>query len=333
MYNDRNRYYELARENDFGIETVTFAASFILNDERLYQEELAKHISELSHDYPVKSMHGPFKDISIHSPDRLIAEVSKARIEQAVKTAIQLDSEIIILHTGINTLIRNTNYLAHSIYVQSEIYRELLDRNPSLRIYIENMWEADPGPFIEMYDRVASDRFGICLDTGHANIFSEIPVHEWIAELGERIRYFHLNDNHGEYDSESALGDGTIDWHRVFRAINTRSLQDRIAVLEVGSIENIINKHKRYGAYARRSIAVEGCLLSGSIARGDFWPGKFGGAVDLTIFVDDADRFDAALGHIHYLLSEYKTDRWSRRNAVAQLNQNLNKSIELLIKG
>jgi hypothetical protein len=68
MYNDRNRYYELARENDFGIETVTFAASFILNDERLYQEELAKHISELSHDYPVKSMHGPSRTSAFTVP-------------------------------------------------------------------------------------------------------------------------------------------------------------------------------------------------------------------------------------------------------------------------
>lgn len=39
-------------------------------------------------------------------------------------------------------------------------------------------------------------------------------------------------------------------------------------------------------------------LLSGSIARGDYWPGKYGGAVDLTIFVENFSDFNAeeALG-------------------------------------
>lgn len=36
--------------------------------------------------------------------------------------------------------------------------------------------------------------------------------------------------------------------------------------------------------------------------------------------------------YIHYLLSDYKVDRWKNRNAVIQLHSNLNKAIECFIK-
>ncbi len=180
-------------------------------------------------------------------------------------------------------------------------------------------------------------------------------------------------------------------------------------------IHALTNKVKSF-ASSRLEPAddVISCLLSGSLARGDYWPGSFGGAVDLIIFVRDVTVFAAeqylgpdleehipghfasidgeyyqikiydreyldsfakqdeaekyaffesvmlfdksarlekkrtellsigrqteipeklrsAIGHIHYLLNEYKTDRWRRRIAVLQLHQNLSKAIELSI--
>lgn len=203
-------------------------------------EELSKHISELSYNYPTNSIHGPFKDITIHSPDSSIASISKARIIDAIETAIVLDSETLILHTGINTKIRNKQYLANAIRIQVDFYKEVLEQNKNLKINIENMWESDPEPFMKMYELVENERFGICIDTGHANIFGNISVDNWIKQLGDRIKYFHLNDNFGEYDSESALGDGNINWDLVFREINSLPEQAIVAVMEVGSIDNIL---------------------------------------------------------------------------------------------
>jgi sugar phosphate isomerase/epimerase len=184
-------------------------------------------------------MHGPFKDITIHSPDSEIAEISKKRILTAIETAKKLNSEILILHTGINTQIKNKNYLKNSLKIQAEFYQAVIEQNADLRIYIENMWESNPDPFIELYDLVNHERFGICFDTGHANIFGNIPIEKWIRILGDKIKYFHLNDNNGDYDSESALGDGNINWESVFNEIKFESEQELIAVFEVGSIENI----------------------------------------------------------------------------------------------
>ncbi|MBN1617577.1 MAG: hypothetical protein JW875_09740 [Spirochaetales bacterium] len=159
---------------------------------------------------------------------------------------------------------------------------------------------------------------------------------------------------------------------------------------------------------------IQTILLSGSVARGDYYPGKYGGMVDLTVmkkpgsnilpeqlfgqdeepdipyhcvtvdnahyqilfteFVDyrlfqtfeeprkfalmesvllwDKDdayrkeleiihkysildikkRLDESIGYIEYLLSEYKIDRWYRRDAFLQLHENLNSSIRIMIQ-
>jgi hypothetical protein len=156
---------------------------------------------------------------------------------------------------------------------------------------------------------------------------------------------------------------------------------------------------------------LEAILLSGSVARGDYYPGKFGGMTDLTImkkeesrltvemmfgkneepaipyhcikrngewysiafhsFIDantfqkfeESKKFallesrvlwdnnnryikelekikklaraeqrkalESSLGYIRYLLSEYKKDRWQRREAFSQLHANLDTSIQI----
>jgi hypothetical protein len=159
--------------------------------------------------------------------------------------------------------------------------------------------------------------------------------------------------------------------------------------------------------------ALSAILLSGSVARGDFFPGRLGGMIDLAVFskasssvtaeelfgknedpeipyhcvnrggdwyqiwfnemlnvesyrllpearkfalaesivlwqVDEAYStanrefkriaaeettagFKARLGGVGYLMSEYKVDRWRRRNEPGQLHFNLNSAIELAI--
>lgn len=155
-------------------------------------------------------------------------------------------------------------------------------------------------------------------------------------------------------------------------------------------------------------------LLSGSVARGDFWPGRFGGLVDLTVFgkpgsnasceelfgpdeepdipyhcvtragagfqidflamigtedfarMDEAKKsallesrilldctgewaalrreleplaereiaklMDDSLGYAGYLLSDYKKDRWERRDAYPQLQENLDTAVRLAVR-
>ncbi len=182
------------------------------------------------------------------------------------------------------------------------------------------------------------------------------------------------------------------------------------------NIESCFRQTQRFiQQHIESNTKIISCLLSGSLARGDYWPGKNGGAIDLMLFVRDTNSFDAALhlgpdidphipGHFimtdgiyyqikicdqdyienfagkpepekfafleskilfdkssqlqkqikrikdtilrkqiennyesalryaRYLINDYKTDRWKRRDATAQLHQNLNRAIEQGIK-
>jgi hypothetical protein len=53
----------------------------------------------------------------------------------------------------------------------------------------------------------------------------------------------------------------------------------------------------------------------------------------INLFVkEDCKKFlDGALGYIHYLISDYKTDRWRRRGAFLQLHENLNTAIRMAV--
>jgi sugar phosphate isomerase/epimerase len=63
--------------------------------------------------------------------------------------------------------------------------QELVDRNADDLLYI--------------IDRVGSDRFGICLDTGHLNL-TDKNQREFILKAGSKLKALHIADNEGEWD-------------------------------------------------------------------------------------------------------------------------------------
>ena len=50
------------------------------------------------------------------------------------------------------------------------------------------------------------DHIRYCLDTGHANIDTEIPFREYVDRLAERTTYLHLTDNYGKLDDHEPPG-------------------------------------------------------------------------------------------------------------------------------
>lgn len=81
---------------------------------------------------------------------------------------------------------------------------------------------------------------GITFDVGHAN--TNGLVDSFLNYLGE-VDHMHIHDNHGESDEHLALGDGTIAWEDVGRAV-ARDYTG-VAVVEGRTLEE-----------ARRSLEV-----------------------------------------------------------------------------
>ena len=102
-----------------------------------------------------------------------------------------------------------------------------------------------------LLDEVNSPRLKICLDTGHANIYSKIPIKDWIGCLGKDIPYMHVDDNLGDIDNHLAAGDGNINWTEFSESIKEADIYPQI-VFEGVTLENTmksIDYFRKEGIY------------------------------------------------------------------------------------
>jgi len=198
---------------------------------------LLKNIKKTFDTYsPRITLHAPFMDLSIGSPDAKIRNISIDRIISALNTAAFLNPESIVIHP----------YYSHSIH--GNIFNEwlnnclnslqgLLNRCNELgiKLLIENTFETKPFVFLELMQTIKG--LGFCLDIGHMNVWSEIPFDIWIDNLAEFIDEIHLHDNYGKNDEHLALGEGNIDWLKILKSVSKKLNRMPILTLEPHSIE------------------------------------------------------------------------------------------------
>ena len=85
-------------------------------------------------------------------------------------------------------------------------------------------------------EEMNSGNFGICLDTGHFNLFSKIGLREWIGIIRPYIMELHLHDNYGVSDDHLPPGRGTFDFKTLFEEILGI---DCVYTLEAHSIDDV----------------------------------------------------------------------------------------------
>ena len=56
----------------------------------------------------------------------------------------------------------------------------------------------------------------LCLDVAHAHVFSALDLSEWVEAFKPYLAHVHLNDCNGEYDDHLGVGQGELEWTRVF---------------------------------------------------------------------------------------------------------------------
>ncbi|MFH1086254.1 MAG: sugar phosphate isomerase/epimerase family protein [Chloroflexota bacterium] len=99
---------------------------------------------------------------------------------------------------------------------------------------------------LRLMDHVGADNFGAVLDTAHQHAQKEIlPLS--VEKLGRRIMYLHVADNDGKVNDHKALGEGTVDWEGVFRALHKHLFGGYVAI-DIGRLPDM-------DAAMRRSIA------------------------------------------------------------------------------
>ena len=80
-------------------------------------------------------------------------------------------------------------------------------------IALENTWDDRPEVLLHL-KALLPERNNVmfCLDTGHLNVYSQLPLRRWWRCLGDDISAIHLHDNDGLSDDHLPPGRGTVDF-------------------------------------------------------------------------------------------------------------------------
>lgn len=166
------------------------------------------------------SLHGPFFDLNPAAFDSLVREATRLRFEACYRAAQHISAARIVFHTGFYPQVYwEQSWQDNSIAFWKEF---LADKDSSIAMHIENIYEKSFEPVARVIDTVAHPAFSACLDVGHAHVCSAQPVTDWIEGLGGRIGHIHLHNNSGKADEHRALDDGTLDMRALLERIVLR---------------------------------------------------------------------------------------------------------------
>ncbi|MGN0015138.1 MAG: sugar phosphate isomerase/epimerase family protein [Candidatus Gastranaerophilaceae bacterium] len=187
-----------------------------------------------------KTLHGLFSDLNPACKDAAIKKIVEKRFQQSFEAAVAAGAESVVFHSGHKGMkhrISVNNYLEGSVKFWKEYIKQFEDKG--MFACIENVLEDSPENLIKIVDEVNSPFLKICLDTGHANLCSQIPPSEWINIYGNRLHHMHLHNNFKTNDDHAGLKYGTVNFLSVVDALKKHNLSPLI-VFEIFDKEQLM---------------------------------------------------------------------------------------------
>ena len=174
----------------------------------------------------IASVHAPlYPDVRTYKKDRWYSLSSEEEGHRQASVAATAQASNWLSHHGGGTMVVHTTFPAGSWYPHRwaaflSSLNELLSLVPeNVRFAVENT----PLPsgrvevILDIVRRYPSERVGVCLDLGHANI--QENVLNAIRASGERLIHVHASDNHAIRDDHFVPGRGSIAWVRAVEAL------------------------------------------------------------------------------------------------------------------
>ena len=196
-----------ARKYGLGLEIADFCTA--MNMDTLF-DVVRPTVEQQLESVHNRLFHCPFNELFPCAIDPLARELAKQRFLQAGALAQGYGARKIIFHGGYHP-----NVYFPCWYTQQSVsfWKELLELLPGLEICVENVLESDPQWLEELASGVDSPRLRLCLDVGHCNVYSQIPVDDWLQRLAPWISHFHIHNNDRSFDTHSPLWEGSIPMH------------------------------------------------------------------------------------------------------------------------
>ena len=220
---------ELALARGMGLELIGFCTA-----ERMEDEELLVSEEVRLRPFGRKSLHAPYYELTPCAIDSLIGRVSLHRYRQAVETSLRLGIRRMVVHSGYAPQMYFPEwFVPKSIEFWKDFVRELPE---DFEMLLENVLDVRPEHIRDVCDGVDDSRLRICLDVGHANAYSEVPVEDWIAMLGGRIAHVHLHNNDGSRDAHAPLNAGIMDIVHILELLDKYAPEAEICIESVDAV-------------------------------------------------------------------------------------------------
>lgn len=196
---------------------------------------------------PSLSIHAPFMDLSPGAIDPKVRAVTIERFLLMFDIAEILEPKSIVFHSGYEKwryALDVNLWLEKSIKTWNVLIRKAVQRN--IKVVIENVFEDEPSNLRMLMERIGSEHFGICFDTGHCNLFSTTPLDDWLGQLKPYILELHLHDNNRRADDHLAIGDGTFNFDLLFSSLKDKDL---IYTIEGHTPEDVMKSIRKLNEY------------------------------------------------------------------------------------
>ena len=212
-------------------------------------ESLGLDYAELVHQYPAEridkdllesynlkySIHAPFMDVNIASPQDQSRLNSIKQIESSIDLANEVDAEAVVVHPGTSSFLASKYFKKEVYEFSNRSIKEIGDYANDLGVMatIENMPNFDTMIYQDIHalnELLEEYEMYMTLDIGHAN-HAGYSTDEIIFDS---IKHVHAHDN----DAQLPLGEGNIKLNDIINSLESKNYKG-IYILEVNDFDSI----------------------------------------------------------------------------------------------
>ncbi len=239
-----NKYSSFLKKNRLNLEIYFGSRMF----DSVTRSDIIRLKNKLDYN-PQLTLHAPYMDLSPGAVDSKVRQITIERFTDVLDFAEILKPIVIVFHSGYD---RKRYGDRMDIWLEGslETWRPINKRaaEMGIKIAIENVFEDEPENLRLLVEEMDSKNFGLCFDTGHFNMFSKLPLSEWLGLIRPYIIELHLHDNSRYADQHLAIGDGDFDFTTLFRELKGI---DCVYTIEAQTVEGVKKSLERLKEYLK----------------------------------------------------------------------------------
>jgi sugar phosphate isomerase/epimerase len=186
-----------------------------------------------------RGIHGPFRGFAIDAPDPEIRRLVERRLMQGLDVCAAVGADHMVIHSPYTAWDHANFGDQHGARARivEDVHATLAAvvrraEAQGVTLVVENVADVDPGERRRLVESFGSERVKLSLDTGHAQYAHAScgapPVDYFVEDAGAALAHVHLQDADGHADRHWPIGEGTIRWEPVFRALARRAERPRL---------------------------------------------------------------------------------------------------------